>query len=837
MALITIPAARRTDWTPGTKTGVVGGIAQYRPGGANQRVTQVNVVTYGADPTGVADSGPGIRAAIAAASAGQVVWFPEGLYRIASAINQSHTKKNITWRGAGIGLSKLYLVGNVTISFGSNSDYQWTYPSSNNLVTAGLSAGSTELTIASTTAFSAGQLIRLSIENETDDAQIMAGAAPTLSVYGYVNLRRPMHRVVSKTSTTLTIEPPLYFVPRAGLSVRVNAAQQQGEGVGLEDLEIDLEQCTNGFPFTFEQCVNCWTYRVKMTNTANYHHYVISSLHTEIRQCWYDRRRFSGSNGAALLFASSSAGLVTESILARVFPCHEVNFGACGNAFCYNVLEAKPEDLGGMGNTNHAPHNSHNVYEGNITPNYQSDGYFGSASADTFFRNWIHGANYGATRTVFTLSFNRVSRDMNLIGNIVGWSGVKNGAVSYGNPNMGNGFFTGSAQPTIGDFWNDWKATATITTRTSATTGTMTLASGSLAVGQLCHLIWGATAHATPNRVQYTVPTGGVSGNVITISGASGTALPDEGTVVQVFMGPSGYQETDQPDAQGTALQRGNYFALAAGGGSIPVGDALGGDTLPDSLIYDSQPSDWPAGFAWPPFDPLNPSVSQSFSRLPAGVWLTTGVWPGDTPAAPSITLNPVSQEVTAGDNVTFSANASGNPAVEWSWTKNGVTIPGATTRFLSLTSVTSLDEGVYVAIATNSQGTASSTGAALSVAPPVVADTTPPSPNPSTIASVTPDSSTQITVVADIAVDVLSPPVEYNHSINGVYQGWQSSPTRVFTGLVPLTSYPFRVKARDFAGNETTESAVFNQSTSGLTPTPHPLGARGSRSMAVGIF
>ena len=74
MALITIPAARRTDWTPGTKTGVVGGIAQYRPGGANQRVTQVNVVTYGADPTGVADSGPGIRAAIAAASAGQVVW-------------------------------------------------------------------------------------------------------------------------------------------------------------------------------------------------------------------------------------------------------------------------------------------------------------------------------------------------------------------------------------------------------------------------------------------------------------------------------------------------------------------------------------------------------------------------------------------------------------------------------------------------------------------------------------------------------------------------------------------------------------------------------------------
>lgn len=837
MAVITIPAPRRTNWAPGTRTGVVGGIYQYRPGGANQRITQVNVVAYGADPTGLTDSGPAIRAAILACAAGQVVWFPAGLYLIASSIILSHAKKNITFRGAGIGTSKLVIQGNVVIAIGSNSDYQWLYPSSNNQITTGLTQGATELTIASTTAFSVGQLISLWIENETDDAQITAGAAPNFAVYGYASLRRPKHRVVSKTSTTLTIEPPIYFPVRAGLSVLVQAAQLQGEGVGFEELEIDCSLCTNGFPFSFEQCVNCWTYRVKVTNTTNYHLYVSSCLHTEIRECWFDGRRAGGTNGAALLYASSSAGLMEHTVLARNFPCIEVNFGSHGNAFVHSVYERQAGVSGGMMNTNHAAHNSHNIYEASISPNVQSDGYFGSASDDTLFRNWFHGAIANQSSTTFTFSLNRFARNFNVLGNIMGWSGYKNGAMSFGNPNMGNGFFTGSAQPTIGDFWADWKATATITTRASNTAGTMTLNSGSLAVGQLCHVIWDATANRSPNRFQFTVPTGGVTGNVITIAAAAGTALPLVGTAVQVFMGPSGYQETDQPDCEGSTFRRGNYFALATGGGSIPLADALGGDTLPDSLIFDSQPSDWPAGFAWPPFDPTDPITSQSFSRLPAGVWLTTGVWPGDTPTAPSITLNPVSQEVTAGDNVTFSANASGNPAVEWSWTKNGVTIPGATTRFLSLTSVTSLDEGVYVAIATNSQGTASSTGAALSVAPPVVADTTPPSPNPSTIASVTPDSSTQITVVATTTVDVVSPPVEYNHAINGVYQGWQISATRIFPDLLPATTYTFNVKARDAAGNETTQSTALDRTTDAASSAASPLGNRGSRTFAVGIL
>lgn len=117
-------------------------------------------------------------------------------------------------------------------------------------------------------------------------------------------------------------------------------------------------------------------------------------------------------------------------------------------------------------------------------------------------------------------------------------------------------------------------------------------------------------------------------------------------------------------------------------------------------------------------------------------------------------------------------------------------------------------------------------------------ADTTPPTPNPSTIASVTVNSTTQITVVADTATDAVSSPVEYNHSIDGVFAGWQSSATRVFTGLLPGTLYSFTVRARDSAGNATTASVASTATTdASQTTTPNPLAFRSNAMLAMGAF
>ncbi len=64
----------------------------------------------------------------------------------------------------------------------------------------------------------------------------------------------------------------------------------------------------------------------------------------------------------------------------------EINYGSCGNVFAYNFCydSSSYGVVGGSIDSNHGPHNSYNLYEGNIAPNIQSDGYFGSASRVLF---------------------------------------------------------------------------------------------------------------------------------------------------------------------------------------------------------------------------------------------------------------------------------------------------------------------------------------------------------------------------------------------------------------------------------------------------------------------
>ncbi len=92
------------------------------------------------------------------------------------------------------------------------------------------------------------------------------------------------------------------------------------------------------------------------------------------------------------------------------------------------------------------------------------------------------------------------------------------------------------------------------------------------------------------------------------------------------------------------------------------------------------------------------------------------------TPVAPVFSLNPASQTVTAGTNVTFNSNVSGTPLPTFQWRKDGVALTGANALSLTLTNVTLASAGVYTVVATNSAGTATSSSATLTVNPPAIA-------------------------------------------------------------------------------------------------------------------
>jgi hypothetical protein len=90
---------------------------------------------------------------------------------------------------------------------------------------------------------------------------------------------------------------------------------------------------------------------------------------------------------------------------------------------------------------------------------------------------------------------------------------------------------------------------------------------------------------------------------------------------------------------------------------------------------------------------------------------------------APTVTANPSRRTGNAGQNVTFTAAANGNPAVSVHWqvsTDGGVTftnISGATSTTLTLTSVTASENGYkYRAVFTNSLGSTTTTAALLTV-------------------------------------------------------------------------------------------------------------------------
>ena len=834
-----LPEENRGWWTIGTDCGVDGGIDQYRPGGASERTFEIDVTAapYNADNTGATNCSAAIQSAISAATAGQVVYLPAGTYRVSSFVFVPSGKNDITIRGDGAS-TIVFLTGSGRLNIVGTSQ---AYGLSPRTLSGTMTKGTRTLTVSSSSGYGVGELATVIAENEYDNARIQAGAAPTWSQYAYPGFRRVCVRIVAVTATTITIDPPLpWDMTYVGGRIE-RGGSQRVERVGFEDFNIAFDPASHPlFGIFASLAINCWAYNVNVLNWtktgSNGSLISINNSHKfEVRHCDGIAALGSSSDGVLQpLYSSSCAFLDCAFINFDVGIYSSGKTYNCVFAFCFAMC-AQAGSQSGI-NLSHGGGDALNLVEGCVINNIGLDGYHGSGSHMTLLRNWVHGTNASQTLRGYQIAHRRFTRGMVHIGNVFGIDGWSAPSISLGNPNIGNAFNNGgTSDTTTGDFWADWQLTGTLTTRTSDSSGVVTASGGDWASvvsgGGLVSLYWGS---GTESRLQMSIVSR--SGNVLTLSGGSGTALPTAGTTFALVQpNTAGFQELDLAVAATTTSVH-NYECSQVGTGGVV--NALSGDTVvPESLCYPSgRPSWWPTSLAWPAVTPNSPTFD--YEILPAAYRYYNGVdAPSGALAAPVITADPQTQTYTEGDEVTLSANASGNPTPTWSWTKNGSPISGATSRFLSLPNISEADEGTYVAIATNSQGTDSSAGAVITVN--AAADVTPPTPNPSTIDAVTVNSSSRITVTATVSTDAVSSPVEYNHAIDGTYQGWQASPTRVFSGLADDTAFAFRVKARDAAGNETTQSSATNASTppEDTITTGNPAGNRGTRALVFGVF
>jgi hypothetical protein len=96
-----------------------------------------------------------------------------------------------------------------------------------------------------------------------------------------------------------------------------------------------------------------------------------------------------------------------------------------------------------------------------------------------------------------------------------------------------------------------------------------------------------------------------------------------------------------------------------------------------------------------------------------------TSVRKGTLAPLPAISVQPVSQTVQAGSNVTFSVTASSTPAPTYQWYFNNTALSGATTSTLSLSGVRAADAGDYRVTVSNDAGSAPSNTATLTINTP----------------------------------------------------------------------------------------------------------------------
>ena len=88
-------------------------------------------------------------------------------------------------------------------------------------------------------------------------------------------------------------------------------------------------------------------------------------------------------------------------------------------------------------------------------------------------------------------------------------------------------------------------------------------------------------------------------------------------------------------------------------------------------------------------------------------------------PIGPSISFSSAAQVVSAGGNFSFNVGLSGTPPISLQWYKDGALLAGETNSSLQRTTVSSAQAGVYLVVATNAQGTSSSSPARVSVLSP----------------------------------------------------------------------------------------------------------------------
>lgn len=471
-----LPPDRVMDWNRSV-IGVPGGIPNRTTIFCNAAVSipGTNLVMVSDALAGTpTDNTLALQVAINLCPSNQVVYIPAGNYACSNQINCY--KSGITIRGDGSNTILYARMLNPSWSFLNIGSYLTQLPIFS--VLSGTTKGSTNLSVASLPDYVLPNLSTIILSQSNDYAYVHSliyttNVVPNPST---TNLMKLSAWVTATTSTNITFWPPLPFDLTNG---PVTAVGYYGRTVmfdGVENLKI-LADSSNNVPtlnLYLYHGFGCWIKNIESAYTAQSHIYVNNSYVCEIRDNYVHDfyGAGGGNNGEGIELYSNCRGfLIENNIASHVFPGVNTSGNSSGNVIAYNYGYASHSGSTVIGNdfdANHAPHNVMNLWEGNVGTMFQSDGYYGSASHITVFRNYFSGMHpEGLTYHRLCIDLTHWSDYFNVAGNVLGvpgWQTPTNGGNAgiysttnsnysyltpaiyrFGFPSMGNNNYTSAS--------------------------------------------------------------------------------------------------------------------------------------------------------------------------------------------------------------------------------------------------------------------------------------------------------------------------------------------------------------------------------------------------------
>lgn len=414
-APLPINETNRVPWTPGIYTGVYGGIP-------TNRTMYTNLYTAGGDKTGVTNVTPLLKTLLDACPKDKYVWAPKGRYLVDtrveldgssdwSLIGESRNDTIFFATGSGDGQGANFVTGS------------WTVRSTN--IFAPIAKGDSNVIVSGmpefVTSFEPGNLIRIYSSNVREDYRVINTSGNGFDV-GQVAV------VISVANgTNITFWPPAYTYHPLSSSPRLAYSFYPTTNIGIENLTWTATNRSQGIAgtlgsaFQFVGVRNGWLKNVRIDTPSGYGVNLLHCLNMEVRDSQMYGALNSGASTAWIITTDTHASLYQNIFASEITPFTEIN-QSCGNVIGYNYttnMVANDFYIGGPFDT-HIPHSQFNLWEGNFGTMFQADGYFGSSSHNTLYRNRLHGYDPIKPGLPRAIDLCRWSTEFNIEGNILG---------------------------------------------------------------------------------------------------------------------------------------------------------------------------------------------------------------------------------------------------------------------------------------------------------------------------------------------------------------------------------------------------------------------------------